>query len=272
MKPGIVSREEYDGIDAVNWSTLKHLETSGLLYQYCLKNQRADTPALAIGRATHSATFEIDRFVLEYAVKPEGMKRRSNAGKAAYATMLEANVGKTIISSEEHRACLAMRDALKANPLTARYIASGKSEVPIVWKDPESQLWCKARLDFLSDLPALVDLKTCRSVDGWYFGGDATNYLYHGQMAHYRNGCRVLKLLPDTAPTVILAVEKKPPHDTAVFRIGGDRAMYAGEQLVARLLMQLKQFRSTGEWRRRYQDEQELELRERAFDLIDTEI
>lgn len=261
MQAGIVPRDKYESIDACNWSTLKNLLVSGAYYQHCLKNPRRDTPAFALGRGAHTAIFEPDRFPLEYVIKPDGMERRSNAGKAAYAAMESANVGKTILDADDYRDCLSMRDALMANPLTARYLGPGRSEVPIVWRDPESGVWCKARLDRLSDLPALPDLKTTRSVDEDSFGRDAAKYLYYGQMAHYRNGCRVLGLLPPEAPTVILAVEKAPPFDTAVFHVGGSGGcMLFGQETVASLLVKLKHCRETNEWRGRYQEERVLTL------------
>ena len=48
----------YTDIDAVNWSSLKWMRESPQMYRYRLSVPMEDTPALALGRATHTLVFE----------------------------------------------------------------------------------------------------------------------------------------------------------------------------------------------------------------------
>src|SRR5689334_13632573 len=88
--------EDYRKIDAVNASSLKEMRKSPKHYLHRLKNPIDDTPRLGLGRATHTAVFEPDRLLLDYAVW-EGDRR----GKA-YAEFCEVNAERTILKTAEY--------------------------------------------------------------------------------------------------------------------------------------------------------------------------
>jgi hypothetical protein len=79
---------DYADIDAMNWSTLKHLATSPLMLRYRVDHPREDTKALARGRAIHCALLEPERWTREYIVEPEWGGRKSNETKAKRAQWL----------------------------------------------------------------------------------------------------------------------------------------------------------------------------------------
>ena len=68
---------DYAAAVGINFSTLKHMARSPMHYRYALEHPPAETPAMLLGRATHTAVFEPDRFQLDYAVWPGD--RRGNA-------------------------------------------------------------------------------------------------------------------------------------------------------------------------------------------------
>jgi hypothetical protein len=111
---------EYSLIDAVNWSTLKWMLKSPAVYRYRLKQARTDTPALAMGRATHTLVFEPEKFRHEYAVW-EGGDRRGNAWKE----FQEENAGKTIFKPQEIDTAMEMADAVRSHPLVRPYLDGG---------------------------------------------------------------------------------------------------------------------------------------------------
>lgn len=82
---------EYDAIDAMNWSTLRYLETSALLLDYRKKNPRPDTESLYLGRAIHCALLEPDRWK-RILVEPKHDKRTKD-GKAERAKWLVDQAG-----------------------------------------------------------------------------------------------------------------------------------------------------------------------------------
>ncbi len=78
---------EYLKLPAVNWSTLKAGRTSPLHYKHRLENPLEDSTRLAMGRGAHTALFEPDRFLLDYALfaGPRRAGKEWKAFKAASA-------------------------------------------------------------------------------------------------------------------------------------------------------------------------------------------
>jgi hypothetical protein len=239
---------------AVNWSSLKHMAESPLVYRHRLENERTDTAALALGRVTHTLVFEPGKFDSTYAIWTEGDRK----GKA-YAEFVAANEGKTIFKPKDIETATAMAEAVRNHPLVRPYLVGGLYEHAIYWTDPETKIACKARPDWL--LPAqrtLLDLKSTKSIDARRFGNDAARYSYYAQLGHYDNGViHALGWVPKRR--LIVAVEKDPPHDVAVFELSNDD-IFAGKEEVRALLARLKECRATGHWPGRYETEQALQL------------
>lgn len=249
----VIPFSDYLQIDAVNWSTLKELRRSPLHYRHRLENQRKDSPRLALGRAAHTAVFEPDRFMLEYACFKGPIRR----GKK-WDVFKESHAGETILKVDEYGLCLAMRDAVRRNPLAASYLERGAAEQSIRWTDPKTGLACKGRLDWVSDSrPALVDLKTTGDIEANRFGSWAARLGYHIQLAWYSDG--LMYASGKRPPVVVIAVEAGPPHDVAVYRFDED-ALYAGAEEYAALLRKVAECRMSGEWPGRYAEEQVLRL------------
>lgn len=243
---------EYLQIDAVNWSTLKEARKSLRHYRHRLEEPREDSTALAMGRATHTAVFEPDRFPLDYAVFT-GPRRQ---GKD-WDECCRANKGKTILRADEYATCLAMRDAVRSHPVAGPALSPpGEAEKVLTWTDEATGLRCKARLDWWR-VGLLADLKTSAQLDRRLFGATAHRLGYFGQMAFYRAGLTANGL--DAPQPRIIAVEKAAPHDVAVFVVDDD-ALWAGEVEVADLLAKVAAGRFSDQWPGAYPEEVPLEL------------
>lgn len=244
---------EYLELDGVNWSTLKELRRSPLHYQHRKGNAREDTATLRRGRSIHSAVFEPDRFALEYAV----FKGKTRRGKA-WDAFLAAHPDETILRVPEYKLCIAARDAVRSHPLAKPYLERGQAEQSISWRDPETGLTCKARLDFISESkPALVELKSTASISYKMFANTAYRMGYHCQTGFYRDGLALAR--GKTLTVVVIAVEDKPPHDVGVFEYS-EEALYAGAHEVKSLLTRLQFHRERDVWPGTYAEEQFLEL------------
>jgi exodeoxyribonuclease VIII len=244
--------DEYSKVDGINWSTLKEMRRSPLHYRYRLEHPREDTPAFARGRAGHTAVFEPRRFLLEYALF-EGAVRRGKAWDAFKAQ----HTKRTILKKEEYETCLAVSDAVHANPIAAEYLKKGKAESTITWTDTTSGLACKGRPDWISESkPAIVDLKTTSDVDPRKFASTAARLGYHCQLAFYREGLRAMGTL---YPVVIIAVEATAPHDVAVYEMDED-SLYAGWEETARMLDAVARCRRENRWPGRFESQQTLRL------------
>jgi hypothetical protein len=253
----------YRAIDAVNWSTLKEMRRSPLHYWYRTRNPLEDRTQLAFGRATHTAVFEPDRFLLDYALFT-GPRR---AGKK-WKEFLAANTGKTILKVEEYETCLAVRDAVRSHPIAGPALSPpGEAEKVLTWTDSYTGIKCKARLDWYR--PGLfADLKTTVSVNADRFGLTAARMGYHCQVAFYRAGL-IANNLPAPQPRII-AVEAAPPHDVAVFVVDED-VIYAAEQELAALLRNVSAGRFSGQWPGSCPEEQPLKLPGWAFGTVEEE-
>lgn len=245
---------EYDTIDAVNWTTLKWMRESPQMYRYRLSVPIEDTPALALGRATHTLVFEPALFAEEYVIWQGG--RRAGKEWDAFA---DAHSDKTILREQDADMVTQLAEAISRHPLVQPYLDGGEFEWPVTWTDPDTGLTCKARLDWpIPKRRILLDLKTCVSAEAHRFGAAAARLGYHLQMGHYYNACTYgLKWRPEQV--LIVAAEKDAPHDVAVFQMSDDDIYLACEE-VAELLRKVKVCRQTGVWPGRYLERQALTL------------
>jgi len=236
---------DYRAIEAVNWSTLKEMGKSPAHYQHRLTHPLMDTPRLLLGRAVHTAVLEPDMFALQYTVY-DGKTRYGKEWDAFRA----ANADKGILKFDEYRTCLNIRDAVYANKTAAALLTGGESEVTVEWVDKGTGIKCKGRLDYLHT-GGFLDLKTTGDVDAWAFTGLSARMMYHAQLAFYARGAGM------TLERRIIAVEAKPPHDVAVFRLNGD-AVVTGDQKVTELMSKLSVCLKRDEWPGQCADEQEM--------------
>src|SRR5574341_1373220 len=217
-----MTREEYDRIDAVNWTTLKAMRASPKHYRYAAEHATGDTAAMRDGRAVHTAVLEPDRFPLDYAIWA-GERR---AGKE-WEVFKAANHDKTILRADEYAYCLEIRDAVRAHPVARHLLEAGEAGKTITWTDAATGLPCKGRIDWLNGI-GLCDLKTTADLDPIRFAATAARLGYHCQLAFYRRGLAANGI---DAPVKIMAVEKNPPYDVAVFSLDED-TLFAGDEEV----------------------------------------
>jgi hypothetical protein len=248
---------EYVAIDRVNFSTLKEMRKSPKHYLFAVENSRKDTKRLALGRATHTAILEPDRFAIEYAVYRGGRR----AGKD-WDAFCAANKDRTIVNLSEYAAALGMRDSVRAHPIAGPILAAGLPEQTFLWTDPETGVECKCRPDWLATMAGcFVDVKTTVDGEAAKFGALAARYGYHLQAAFYRRGLLAHGL---DLPPKIVTVEAAEPYDVAVFAVDED-ALYAGDETVGELLRRVAECRASGKWPGRYQNEERLALPSWAF-------
>ena len=237
-----MDRATYDALDAVNWSTLRHLVKSPAHYQHYLKEGRPDTPAMLLGRAVHKAALEPRAFTEAFTVAPEGLDRRTREGKAQWAALV--NSGLAVLSAGEFGLCLALQAAVRADPEAAAYLRGGEAEVCLQWTDPIFGFACKGLVDFVGD-GLLVDLKTTRDASPWGFGRECYNLKYHCQLAHYAQG---YEFQYGKRPRVVLiAVEKDGPLAVQCYEIPED-VLTLGRATVDGLFQTLKDCRASGQW------------------------
>ena len=233
-----LSRAEYDAIPAVNHSRLRWMKHSPAHYAAQATIDKEATPAQARGQLLSVALLEPDVFLDTVVVWRGG--RRAGKEWQAFET---ANAGKTILTEEEHRECVALSRAVRAHPVAGRYLAEGRGEVSMVWQLDGRR--CKARLDWLCEDGTVVDIKSTRdgSPDG--YAREAWKYNVPSQSAWYADG---YKALTGVSPRyVLIVVEAELPHVVVTYPVGAD-VMSVGRELYTQWLAQLGACEQSGRW------------------------
>lgn len=252
-------REEYEAIDAVNWSTLKHLGKSPQHYLHHLTNPGEDTDAKQRGRVLHYAVFEPERFQKDVVVYPE---RRQGTKWDAFE---KKHADKEIITSRMDDQVRAIASAARNHPMAAKYLAGGKSEHTVTWtyRSPPVQhlegheFACKGRLDFISELGAIVDLKSTKDASPTGWAREVMRYEHHVQAAFYADGYEAMT--GERLPFLFIAVEATEPHVVQVYRVPDD-VMDLGRERYRELLAHLNVCRKESRWPGYAETEMELVL------------
>jgi hypothetical protein len=125
------------------------------------------------------------------------------------------------------------------------------------WTDPLTKRNWKGRLDKIMDGHIISDLKTCRDCSSYKFGSQAYALGYHIKMAIYWSG---YKAITGHEPKMrLLAIESKPPHESAVYRVTKDVLIQGMEEL-QQLEQTLRQCEETDIWPAREEEETDLQL------------
>jgi len=228
------NRSEYDDIPGINWSVLKHCIDHPSKAMYAMLNPKPPTPRMALGSAIHSISLEgYTKFKKSYAKQPEGIDRRTKAGKEAYSEFVAMSKGKQVMSADDYETAMRVSDSIAEHPAVKDLLnpATGRAEQVIKFELTEG-LVGKGILDWLptKDGHPIVDLKTTRDASPYGFARQMANLRYHGQACYYRRALAALNGEP-LRDFVFIAVEVEPPYCIGVYKLNLD-AIDAGERMV----------------------------------------
>lgn len=234
---------DYAKMPGVNWSSLKYMATSPLLYRYRMDHPEEDKDAFVRGGGVHCGVLEPQHFNARYAVYDDKRDNRV----AAWREWQEAHPGVRTFKSHELVDIVAACKAVHAHPVAARHLGvrkvdnvevlhgaevfgpagdllgyvldNGRVEAPIKWVDPDTGMQCKGRTDFIRPR-GVTDLKSAREVAKREFERAMAKYLYHGQLSWYHHGAIFAGLIPpDSPPPFVVAVQAVAPYDVAVYQM-----------------------------------------------------
>ena len=194
IQPGIyydMSNHDYHRGAGISKSGLDWVEDnpSQLIWSQNAPRDEDALKALDYGTAVHTILLEPELFDSQFVVGPDHA-RRSNAEKEAWTKFEEENKDRTILTANEYRKLMIMRDSVFAHPVASMiFEANGYNEASIFWEDEETGELCRIRPDRVIDLdgqPVIVDVKKVAGLDR--FEQHAEEFRYHVQDAMYSEG------------------------------------------------------------------------------------
>jgi hypothetical protein len=264
-----MTRAEYDALGFLNYSRLKFLSRSPRAFRDNWDSPTPPTAPMILGGHGHTAILEPTLY--KFAIYPGPVRN----GKV-FDAFCEENAGKIILNQKEANYIEGMAKAVRSNPDAFKYLRYVKTEVTLVWRDPMFKRDFKCRIDAITDIddePVMVSLKSTVDCRDFRFESQYYKMSYHVQDALYQNGFYHLNR---TLPRMVtIAVESKPPHDSAVYNIPTD-VLRQGNADLAKWLETLAECEKSNEWPGAMPGERDLHLPAYAypggdFDMSDLE-
>jgi len=249
---------EYHGNAAISHSKLETFRRRPALYyrKYVTKQIAPEEPGTAfrIGSAAHCSILEPLEMAHRYAIRPEGIDRRTKEGKERWAIFETESARRVIIDTDEAAQILHMTDAVRQHDLAAQLLAHGQPE--LTWRTGGSfALQCRTDwfnpngCELSHGRPYIADVKTIESLDDSSFANferAVFRYGYHRQVGFYLP--LVTELLGKPVFNFFfIVVEKCEPYGVAVYRTT-DAAAALGQDETLDDLRRLKRCMDSNEW------------------------
>ena len=208
-----VPEREYHADPAFSQSQAKVLLDSPAKYRWQRDNPPAPRDHFDFGHAVHAKVLGIGldfwRIDADDWRTVAIRKERDDARANGFVPMLAKDLDKV----------QRMASAVLTHPGARRILETeGDVEASMWWTDLGTDVECRGRIDKLAATDGglvNVDLKTTTDASPRAFSKTAANYLYHLQAAAYEDGLR--HITGEDCPTVLIAVEKEPPHLVALY-------------------------------------------------------
>lgn len=205
-----VPNDIYHSFPAISSSQMGDLMKSNEHWRAEQEKVREYKAHFDLGSALHTYTLERDRWNEDVRIEPEGINRRTNAGKEQWAAWLESSTGKTILQRKQIQTIEKMHENLTKNEDFREVMAEGVAETSIFgeMKGVDARCrpdwWAKKR-NFL------IDLKTTQDASPEKFPDHIYNFGYHRQAAFYMDLFKEVTGIQLDGYGII-AVETKPPY------------------------------------------------------------
>jgi len=221
-----------------------------------------ESRSLDLGSAVHLMLESTDAFYQAYQLRPDGLDKRTKAGKEAFAE-LESN-GKIVLDAEQWNTVHTLQDHFEnsEDSLIQMVINSeGENEVSVFWEEDGMAMKCRpdrlirpspedcevlcSRFPSLFDIPfgiqICVDFKTSsRRIDHKGFGWTCREYQYPLRASHYLEGTQA-----DAFLWVVL--ETVPPYGITRYFLSNQTRQYH-DALRYSLIQKISECETSGIW------------------------
>ena len=246
--------DDYHAGEGISKSHLDAIARSPAHYfaKYLDENRQPNnpTPAMLAGTLAHCAILEPEAFHERYVMAPEGIDRRTKAGKEAWEAFQAIAEGREVITQEQFVRAFAQRDSVMRLPDVAALFENSASEVSAYWNDDVTGELCKCRPDLVHTCAdggvILVDVKTTTDASLREFSRSIAKWRYHVQAAWYIDGYQKAADV-QVHGFMFVAVESEAPHAACAYMLD-DASLDLGREIYRRDLNKLAGCRQYNEW------------------------
>jgi hypothetical protein len=242
---------EYHALPGLSSTGMKWILRSPAHYAENIRH-RVERTAFDVGHAAHAKILGVGMDITVYPdehLTPSG-NVSTKAATVAWVAEQRA-LGLAPVTPDRVADVEAMAEAVLRNPKARALLElPGRNEVSLFADDPETGVHLRGRIDRLADLPdgrvVNIDVKTTTDVRRHKIRRSIEDFGYDVQSETYRHLLRLNGL--DPAPTHLIFVESKRPHEVRVVQLahpdwidGGARKMRDAIELYAHCV-------ATGRW------------------------
>lgn len=174
------------------------------LYQHDLGNeQQKPKRHLEFGTAVHTLALGDGPSLVE--IDADNYRTKDAQTQAEKAR----EKGSVPLLPNEMRQAQDMAAALIAHPQAGQLLIGGEAEQTYLWRDEETRVWCRARLDYVRP-GQIVDLKTTTDVNLEAIRKTIHTWGYHQQRGWYVDGHRAI--YGETPDFHFVFIAKEPPY------------------------------------------------------------
>jgi len=241
--------QAYHADPALSHSRLKVIGRSPAHFRWTSDNGSPSSDALDFGKLFHASILEPETVSRDFAVVPEGIDKRTTAGKAAWAKFVEESAGRTIVTASDMKTAAAMAAAINGNEgaqdIVFDAIATGRVEEAHKWRDTMWGVDRKSKMDAVLSDGTVVDIKTTMDASPRAFERSILSYGYHTQAAYYADAMNASG--QGMKRFIIVAIEKTPPYAIGVYQVANE-AIAVGRVRVSEWLSRYVDCVSKGVW------------------------
>ena len=186
-----------------------------------LTNEK-DTDAMRFGRLLHLYIFEPQKFKDSFVVIPN-IDRRTKKGKDEYNELVKNSIDKIVITDSEIWTLKEIKESILNKKTAKILLKNGLAEHELYWTDEDTQVNCKAKLDYFIEPCDLypnglvIDLKTTQNASVEEFSKTIYNFGYYHQVAFYCSAVKQIYKTDDYPAFIFMSAEKEAPYECAFF-------------------------------------------------------
>lgn len=239
------AKDYHSDRDHISYSTLRHVGRSLMHFRHEWRHPKADqTPAQALGSATHSCLLEPSTFTDLFVKAPIDDKRKKEWKLFAQ----DVPKGKTILKSSEYEAIESMVFNVCNHGVASKLLGAKSKylETSIYFELMGMKFKCKPDIFITGDALYHVEIKTTRDASPKGFMKAISDYNIHEQMFFHGLGIEAfVGARPDKR--IIVAIENEAPYAVGVYELDFG-TMEKAEADVALKLGLVKNAIETDEW------------------------